>query len=93
MPTSAASRWEPVVRRARQSGVSIQVFAREHGLNAKKLAWWDKHFVGEPLGGTFVEATVAEPARCLHLRVGRVEVDVDVGTDLTLLRRVVEALS
>jgi len=93
MPTSAASRWEPVVRRARQSGLSIQVFARQHGLNAKKLARWDKHFVGEPLGRTFVEATVVEPARCLHLRVGRAEVEVNAGTDLTLLRRVVEALS
>jgi hypothetical protein len=56
--------------------------------NAKELAWWDKHFVGEPLSGTFVEATVAEPGRSLHLRVARVEVEVDAGTDQTLLRRV-----
>lgn len=93
MPTPAELRWEPIVRRARQSGVSIRAFAREHGIKESTLSWWNWRFgttLDEP---TFVEVTVSDALRPLRIRVGQVLVEVDRQTDLVLLRQVVEALS
>lgn len=44
-------------------------------------------------GPAFVEVAVIEPLRPLRLHLGPVELEVDHGTDLALLRQVVEALS
>ena len=93
MPTPAECRWEPIVRRARRSGISIRSYAREHGINENTLAWWNWR-LGDLLGDSaFVEVTVEEPRRPLRLHVGPVLVEVDHGTDLSLLRQVVEALT
>ena len=94
MPTPAECRWEPIVRRARDSGVSIRAYAREHGINENTLAWWNWR-LGDHLGDTkFVEVTVARPRpSALRLQVGSVQVEVDRETDLALLRQVVEVLS
>jgi transposase-like protein len=93
MATPAELRWEPIVRRARCSGLSIRAYAREHGINESTLAWWNWR-LGEDLDGSaFIEATVADSRRTLRLRVGSVQVEVDRDTDLAQLRRVVEVLS
>ena len=93
MSLPAAHRWEPIVRRARRSGLSMRAYAREHGLNGSTLAWWNWRIgagLDEP---TFVEVTVAHPEPRVRLQLGPVVVDVDQHTDLALLRQVVEALS
>lgn len=93
MPTPAECRWEPIVRRARQSGMSIRAYAREHGINENTLAWWNWK-VGDSLEEGFVEAAVVPVvARTLRLYVGGAHIEVDELTDLGLLRRLVEALS
>jgi transposase-like protein len=93
MPTPAERRWEPIVRRARRSGTSIRAYAREHGINENTLAWWNWRF-GDGLDDSgFVEVTVVEPCRPLHVHVGPARLEVDRETDLALLRQVVEALS
>ena len=92
MSAAAAHRWEPIVRRARRSGLSIRAYAREHGINENTLAWWSWR-LGDDLGDSaFVEVTVVD-RRPLRLHVGQVQVEVDHDTDLALLRQVVEALS
>ena len=93
MPTPAELRWEPIVRRARRSGVSIRAYAREHGINQSTLAWWNWRLGDDLDDSAFVEVTVADPRRPLRLHVGSVQVEVDRDTDLALLRRVVEVLS
>jgi transposase-like protein len=94
MHTPAARRWEPIVRHARRSGVSIRAYAREHGINENTLAWWHWRLGDDLREPTFVEVTVApEPPRSLRIRVGLARVEVNADTDLALLRRVVEALS
>jgi transposase-like protein len=93
MPTPATLRWELVVRRARQSGLSIRAYARQHGINPNTLAWWNWRLGDELTESAFAEVVVADPRPQLRLQVGPVQVDVDDGTDLSLLRRVVEALS
>ena len=92
MSTPAERRWEPIIRRARQSGLSIRAYAREHGLNENTLAWWNWR-LGEDDDPVFVEATVADPGGPLWLHVGPVQIAVDRDTDLALLRQVVEVLS
>ena len=94
MPTPAERRWEPIVRRARQSGVPIRAYAREHGINENTLAWWNWRF-GDELGDSaFVEVTVACSRRsALRVQIGSVQIEVDRETDLALLRQVVEVLS
>jgi transposase-like protein len=94
MPTPAARRWEPIVRRARQSGLSIRAYARQHGVNESTLAWWNWR-LGDELGprdSAFVEVTLADRGHPLRLQVGRVQLEVDDLTDLALLRRVVAVL-
>ena len=93
MPTPAELRWEPIVRRARRSGVPIRAYAREHGINENTLAWWNWRLGDDLEEHAFVEVTMAEPRRALRLCVGAVQVEVDRATDLVLLRQVVEALS
>lgn len=94
MQTPAAQRWRPIVVRARQSGVSIRVFAEQNGLNAKTLGWWNWRLRDNENDAAFVEAEVADVLRRpLRISVGVVGVEVDDDTDLVLLRRVVQALS
>ena len=93
MPTPAECRWEPIVRRARHSGVSIRAYAREHGINESTLAWWNWRLGDDLDDSAFVEATVADPRRPLRLLVGPVQLEVDRDTVLALLRQVVEGLS
>ena len=93
MPTPAEQHWEPIVRRARQSGVSIRSYARQQGINENTLSWWNWRLGDEVGAGAFVEVTVEPSFRPLRLTVGIVQLEVDAQSDLGLLRRVVEALS
>jgi transposase-like protein len=92
MSTPAELRWEPIVREARRSGMSIRGYAREHGINENTLAWWNWRF-GDLDEAAFVEVTVTRPRATLRVHVGTALVEVDHGTDLVLLRLIVEALS
>ena len=70
MSLPAAHRWEPIVRRARRSGLSMRAYACEHGINESTLACWHWRYgmdVGEP---TFVEVTVAHPEPRVRLQLG-----------------------
>src|SRR5690606_25643531 len=51
-------RWEPVVRRARQSGLPIRTYARQHGINPNTLAWWNWRLSDDLAESAFVEVTV-----------------------------------
>lgn len=95
MPTRppAARRWEPIVRHARRSGLSIRAYARENGINERTLTWWNWKLGAETANATFVEVTVTSARSPLRLHVGAAHVDLDEQTDLNLLRRVVDALS
>ena len=93
MSTPAERRWEPIIRCARQSGLSIRAYAREHGFNENTLAWWNWRLGGDLDDAVFVEAVVADPHRPLRLHLGSVHVEIDRDTDLALLRQVVEVLS
>lgn len=98
MQTPAARRWFPIVQRARRSGLPIRAFARQNGINANTLAWWSWRFgVDGHDGSEFVDVEVdvevesTVPPLWLHL--GAVRIGIEAGTDLALLRRVIEALS
>jgi hypothetical protein len=91
MPTPAERRWEPIVRSARRSGLSMRAYARQHGLNEYTLAGWNSRIPDLPPASDFCELTLAVPP--LRLQIGHAHVDVHPSTDLALLRRVVEALS
>lgn len=103
MPTPAELRWEPIVRKARRSGLSLRDYARKHNINEHSLANWHTRLADRiadacAADAVFVEVTVtqvaaAEPAAALRLQLGRVCVEVDQRSDLALLRQVVEALS
>ena len=95
MHTPAARHWGPIVRRARDSGLSIRAFARQNGFNENTLAWWSWRLGEERVASSFVEVDIEdeEPTDFLHVHVGGVRVDVRADSDLALLRRVVEALS
>lgn len=96
MSTPAERRWEPIVRKARDSGVSIRAFARKNGINENTLAWWNWRLGDELDDPAFVEVTVAcaRPSpSALRLQLGSVQIDVDRQTDLALLRQVVDVLS
>jgi transposase-like protein len=96
MHTPAAQRWRPIVRRARQSGVSIREFARQNGINEHTLSWWNWRLGANFDETTFVELAVAHEERSrplLRVHLGSAWVDVDAASDLALLRRLVEALS
>ncbi len=98
MPTSAERRWEPIVRKARRSGLSLRDYARKHDISEHTLTAWSARLGDRISDATFVEVTVAEvavaaPRPPLRLQIGRVCVDVDRRSDLALLRQVVEAPS
>jgi transposase-like protein len=103
MPQPAAERWRAIVWRARQSGQSMNAFARANGLNANTLAWWSWRIGADArsaspaplLEPAFVEAVLTAPGTGprLHVQVGAARIEVDADTDLDLLRRVVGALT
>lgn len=106
--TPTASRWRALVEAHAASGTPIREFARLHQVNASSLSWWRSRLrernpsqaqaVPSP-APAFAELTVTAPTptpRCgvvLTLERVNVRVDVDLKTDLVLLRQVVEALA
>jgi transposase-like protein len=107
--TTTATRWRAVVEAHAASGLTIRDFARQHGVNASSLAWWRSRLRNSDLKQTpttappvFSELTVAPEAtaspelrRALVVSFGsrQVSVVVDDQTDLTLLRRLADALA
>lgn len=106
--TPTASRWRALVEAHAASGIPIREFARLHQVNASSLSWWRSRLrerspsqpqaVPSP-APAFAELTVTAPTpppRCgvfLTLERVNVRVDVDLKTDLVLLRQVIEALA
>jgi hypothetical protein len=106
--TPTASRWRALVEAHDAFGNPIREFARLHQVNASSLSWWRSRLrerspsqdqaVPRP-APAFAELTVTAPAptpRCgvvLTLERVNVRVDVNLKTDLALLRQVVEALA
>ena len=106
--TPTASRWRALVEAHAASGIPIRELARLHQVNASSLSWWRSRLrernpsqaqaVPSP-APAFAELTVTAPTptpRCgvvLTLERVNVRVDVDLKTDLVLLRQVVEALA
>lgn len=107
--TSTATRWRAVVEAHAASGLTIRDFARQHGVNASSLAWWrsrlrnyDQKQAPTTAAPAFSELTVAPAAtsgtevrRPLVVSFGsrQLSVVVDDQTDLTLLRRLADALA
>lgn len=99
-----ASEWAERVGAWRASGDTAEVFAEQHGWNARTLRWWESHLrrsqsVGVPQAG-FVRLierrdgatpVVVSPALEVVLGRGRA-IRVAPGADLELLRAVVDAL-
>lgn len=97
MATPAERRWKPIIRKARESGMTMSDFARTHGINKNTLAWWSARLRDREDEG-FVQVIVDQGAAVpqvgpLRLQLGRVSFEIDQRSDLALLRRVVEALS
>jgi transposase-like protein len=106
--TPTASRWRALVEAHAASGLPIREFAQLHQVNASSLSWWRSRLrerspsqpqaVPSP-APAFAELTVTAPTpppRCgvvLTLERVNVRVDVDLKTDLVLLRQVIEALA
>jgi len=91
---TAEERWRLLVAEFDQSSLSLQAFAEERGVSARTLAWWRvraRGTRGRSRGG-FIELVPAT-APPLRVSVRGATIAVDADTDLTLLRRVVEALA
>jgi len=96
--TPAEKRWRPWIEAHQRTGFTVRAFCNENGLKYSTFAWWKRRIRNLDRARSetqFIALTVAEPRKALTLTLWerRVEVPVDMDTDLTLLRRVVEALS
>ncbi len=100
--TAAARRWRALVDAHAASGLTNRAFAAQHDINPRTLAWWRSRLrrtdggAGLPAPAPrFAELVVAEPDRGVVLSLDgyNARVVIDHGTDLGLLRRVLEALT
>lgn len=94
---SARERWKPLVEALEGSSMSTAVFAQQAGVNRNTLAWWRWKLKGEERSRRrppFTELVVAPspPPVRLHLRRGDAFLDIDETTDMTIVRRLLEAL-
>ena len=94
MPTiHHAERWSAILADCAASGLTDNAYAAAHGVSAKRLSHWRCLFRKHP---SFVEVSLSRPvvAATLNLELceGRVRIPVAAGTDLGLLRQIVEAL-
>jgi transposase-like protein len=97
----ASIRWSEIVERHEASGQSIREFALANGLNQSTLAWWRSKLrrARRQRPPTFVELVVSEPAQTeeaaplvLDLDAYPARLTIGPKTDLSLLRRVLDAL-
>ena len=61
------SEWSVIIERLEGSGASVAAFARQHGLNARTLAWWRWKLSDQPATPSecapgFFPVLVSEPA-------------------------------
>ncbi len=94
MHTPAARKWTAILADAERVGLPMREFARSRGLNPSTMAWWKwrlKRESGGSLSGFIPVVVTSSPV--VELRIGAMTVAVDDDTDLSLLRRVIEALS
>jgi len=96
--TPAEKRWRPWIEAHQRTGLTVRAFCNENGLKYSTFSWWKQRIRNLDRARSetqFIALTVAEPPKALTLTLWerRVEVPVNMDTDLALLRRVVEALS
>jgi len=75
-------------------GEHIRQFAHAHGLNPRTLAWWKWRLKQRPATepARFVPVVLDQHAE-LELHIGGAVVVVDEQTDLSLVKRLVQALT
>lgn len=106
MSTPTRQRWTALIREWNVSGQTLDDFATTRRISLNQLKQWNWRLQREqraekntlkPLAPAFVaiSAPALQPPSGLVIRFERwlCSVDVDAHTDLTLLRRVVEALT
>lgn len=94
--TRAEARWADIVDRSNRSPLTVREFAHREGLNPNTLAWWRWNLkrLGRTESGTFAEVVVDDqPDLSIVVQVGQSRIHVRRGSDLCLLRDVVEVLS
>jgi len=99
----AVARWSQIVARSHHTALTLREFAHQEGVNPNTLAWWRWKLRDEerPSMGCFAEVVVVDPDGDephrghggLVVQVGAARVEVDVSSDLELLRAVVEVLA
>ena len=101
--SAAARRWRALLVEQAAAGLSDAVFAQRRRINPRTLAWWRSTLrrMDRDAAPVFTELAVVGPVDAAPVS-GRVlvafdrleaHVVVDDRTDLTLLRRVLEAVS
>ncbi len=97
--TPAAVRWSSIIDRLEASGQTLREFAAANDLNRKTLEWWRRKLGrSRPRSGrkaAFTELVVTQPQSkpiAIALDSYAARVVVDDRTDLSLVRRVLEAL-
>ena len=87
-----AKYWTQQIKLQRASGLSRSAYSAKHGVSESSFHYWSKRLSKNAAeGGNFVPVNgVATP---LEVVIGKVTVRVPSGSDLSELRRVVEALS
>ena len=85
--------WKGHIKAQAASGMSRSAYCSQKGLSASSFRYWLERLSDErqTSSGTFVSLSANGGA--LEVVIGRVVVRIPPGSDLTELRRVVEALS
>jgi len=82
--------WLNQVKLQEQSGESQAKYCARNGISDSSFSTWRSRLKKELVVGKFVSVGTKEP---LEVRVGKALIRVPTGSDLSELRRIVEALS
>lgn len=80
----------------RESGLSMRAYAREHGLNERRLGLWRRKLEAElspESAEGFIPVTVSDTDTLVVVVNDHVKIEVHTQSDMTLLRRTVSALT
>lgn len=90
---SKAEHWRSHVKAQRASGMSQSEYCARNGLSPSSFGYWVQQLSKkrQASAGTFV--TVTTKTAPIELVIGSVVVRISSGSDLSELRRIVEALS
>ena len=90
---SKSEDWKKHITAQRESGLSRSKYCTLHGLSESNFSYWTSRLSSKKrrASGTFVPVTTS--AAPIEIVIGKVVLRVASGSDLSELRRVVEALS